>query len=199
LLGHQWVTKPDSVRFNPNFDQAHPISVTLNRNQHRSVLVDDGQRVRGTAMSTEVNAKTGTTTRTGGDAVASTDIGTGLLRGLTAAGVLLSAVVHLQLYTEGFKDIATIGPLFMLNAIAGLLIGTALLIWPHWLTSFVAAGFGAATLAAFYISVTVGLFGLNETAGGTPQVLAEVAEWVALVFGATLLATQLRPALAKRR
>jgi hypothetical protein len=150
-------------------------------------------------MSTEVNAKTGTTTHTGGHAVASTDIGTGLLRGLTAAGVLLSAVVHLQLYTEGFKDIATIGPLFMLNAIAGLLIGTALLIWPHWLTSFVAAGFGAATLAAFYISVTVGLFGLNETASGTPQVLAEVAEWVALVFGAALLATQIRPALAKRR
>lgn len=131
--------------------------------------------------------------------MASTDIGTGVLRGLAAAGVLLSAVVHLQLYTEGFKDIATIGPLFMLNAIAGLLIGTALLIWPHWLTSFVAAGFGAATLAAFYISVTVGLFGLNETAGGTPQVLAEVAEWVALVFGAALLATQIRPALAKRR
>lgn len=103
------------------------------------------------------------------------------LRGVTAAGVLLSADVHLALWATGFKDIDTIGPLFMLNAVGGFLIGVAVLVWRHWLTLLAAAGFGVATLFAFYLSVTVGLFGLQETAGGVQQVTAEVAEYVALV------------------
>lgn len=104
-------------------------------------------------------------------------------RGLAAAGALLSAAVHLDLYAGGFRDIATIGPLFMLNAIAGLAIGLVLLCWPHWLPALAAAGFGVATLVAFYLSVTIGLFGWQEFAVGEPQVLAEVAEYVAAVFG----------------
>ena len=106
-----------------------------------------------------------------------------LARGLAAAGVLLSAAVHLDLYAGGFRDLATIGPLFMLNAIAGLAIGLLLLCWPNWLSAFAAAGFGVATLVAFYLSVTVGLFGWQEIASGEPQLLAEAAEYVAAVFG----------------
>jgi hypothetical protein len=49
------------------------------------------------------------------------------LRGLAAAGVLLSAVVHPDLWQQGFRDIHTIGPFFLLNVIAGLFIGMALL------------------------------------------------------------------------
>jgi hypothetical protein len=116
----------------------------------------------------------------------------GVLRGLTASGVLLSAVVHLELYSvEGFKDIHIIGPLFLLNAIAGLVIGIGMLVWDHWLPTFLAVGFAATTLVFFYLSVTVGTFGLHETLSGTPQVMAEVAEWVALVLGSILLALQL--------
>jgi hypothetical protein len=116
----------------------------------------------------------------------------GLLRGLTAAGVLLSAVLHLELYSnEGFKDIHIIGPLFLLNAIAGLVIGIGMLVWWHWIPTFLAVGFAATTLVFFYLSVTVGTFGLHEVASGTPQIMAEVAEWVALVFGAILLVLQL--------
>ncbi len=105
-------------------------------------------------------------------------------RGLAAAGVLLSADVHLDLwYTGGFRDIATIGPLFLLNAIGGIAIGLAMVAWRHWLPVLAGVGFGMATLVAFYISVTVGLFGLHEVSSGEPQVLAEVAEYVAVVFG----------------
>jgi len=77
----------------------------------------------------------------------------------------------------------TIGPLFLLNAVSGVLIGLVVLSWSHWLPALVAAGFGAGTLVAFYLSVSVGLFGLHEVASGQPQVLAEVAEYVAVVFG----------------
>jgi hypothetical protein len=108
-----------------------------------------------------------------------------ITRGLAVAGVLLSANVHLDLwYTQGFRDIATIGPLFLLNAIGGIVLGVVMLCWRHWLPMLAAAGFGLATLAAFYISVNWGLFGLKEVSSGEPQVLAEVAEYVALVGGA---------------
>jgi hypothetical protein len=105
-------------------------------------------------------------------------------RGLAATGVLLSAVVHLDLWDlQGFRHIPTIGPLFMLNFIGGVVIGVVMLIWRHWLPMLAAAGFGAATVAAFWISVVHGLFGLKEVATGSSQVLAEVAEYAAVVFG----------------
>src|SRR6266496_1446572 len=102
-----------------------------------------------------------------------------IARGLAVAGVLLSADVHLDLwYAQGFRHIATIGPLFLLNAVSGELIGLVVLSWSHWLPALAAAGFGAGTLVAFYLSVSVGLFGLHEVASGQPQVLAQVAEYV---------------------
>ena len=111
-------------------------------------------------------------------------VATNVARGLAVAGVLLSADVHLDLwYSQGFRDIPTIGPLFLLNAVSGVLIGLVVLSWSHWLPALAAAGFGAGTLVAFYLSVSVGLFGLHEVASGQPQVLAQVAEYVAVVFG----------------
>ncbi|HET7173241.1 MAG TPA: hypothetical protein VFI30_03050 [Nocardioidaceae bacterium] len=110
-------------------------------------------------------------------------------RALTAAGVLLSASVHFDLYAlEGFKQIAVVGPLFLLNAISGLVIALGVLLWRSWPPGLAAAGFGVATLAAFWWSVEVGLFGVHETPSGPAEVLAEVAEVAALVFGlATVL------------
>jgi hypothetical protein len=107
-----------------------------------------------------------------------------VFRGLAAGGVLLSAVVHLDLWdVERFRLIPTIGPLFLLNAIAGLVIAIVVLVWRHWLPALAAAGFGAATVLAFWISVIHGLFGFKEVATGSSQLLAEVAEYVAVLFG----------------
>jgi hypothetical protein len=113
---------------------------------------------------------------------------TGLLRGLTAAAVVVAADVHFVLwYHDDFREISKIGPLFLLNAIGGLLLGLLVVAWRSWIATFLAAGFGLVTLVAFYLSVTVGLLGLQETASGGPQTEAEIAEWAALVFG--LIAT----------
>jgi len=106
-------------------------------------------------------------------------------RGLTSAGVLLSAVVHIDLWDQGFRDIHTIGSLFLLNAIAGLAVGVAVLVWRSWLPAVAAVGFGAATVVAFWISVVHGLFGVKEAATGTSEVRAEFAECAAVVFGVT--------------
>ncbi len=108
-------------------------------------------------------------------------------RGLTAAGVFLAAVVHLDLWVQGFRSIATIGPLFMLNFVAGMIIGVGVLVWRHWLPALLAAGFGAATVVAFWISVIHGLFGVKETATGSSEILAEAAEYSAVAFGLTVV------------
>jgi hypothetical protein len=114
-------------------------------------------------------------------------------RALAGLGVVVSADVHFDLwYTVGFRDIATIGPLFMLNAVSGLLIAVLVICWRHWLSALAAVGFGAATLVAFWISVIHGLFGVHETATGQPQILAEVAEIVAVVFGLVALLCRAR-------
>jgi hypothetical protein len=103
-------------------------------------------------------------------------------RGLAAAGVLLAAVVHLDLWPQGLRDIHTIGALYLLNVIAGPVIGVALLMWRHRLPA-VAVGFGLATIVTFWISVVHGLFGVMDTAAGTPEALAELAEYATVFFG----------------
>ena len=122
-----------------------------------------------------------------------------IARGLAAAGVMLSAVVHLDLWAlQGFRDLSVIGPLFLLNGIAGIVLATVVVCWRHWLPALAAAGFGAATVGAFWISVLHGLFGLHEIATGSSQVLAEIAEYVAVAFGLAA-SVGLRPARRGRR
>lgn len=108
----------------------------------------------------------------------------GMLRGLTAGAAFVTADVHLLLwYHDDFRQIPRVGPLFLLNAIAGAVLGVLVVAWRSWLAPALAAGYAATTLGAFYVSVTVGLLGLHETASGGPQLHAEVAEWVAVVAG----------------
>jgi hypothetical protein len=108
---------------------------------------------------------------------------TDALRGLAAAGVLLAATVHLDQYAAGFSGIPTIGPLFLLDFVGGLVLGVWMLVHRHWLPTFLAAGYGGVTVLAYWVSVVHGLFGVHETVGGWAVVLAETAEYAALVFG----------------
>ena len=110
-----------------------------------------------------------------------------MLRILTAAGVLVSGVVHLWLWADGFRDIEVIGPLFMVNAVAGVVIAVLVVAWRHWLPLLAAVGFGASTLGAFLISAAVGLFGVRETFWGTAQVVAGISELAAIGFGLAAL------------
>lgn len=123
-------------------------------------------------------------------------------RGVAAGGVLLSAAVHLNLWdVERFRLIATIGPLFLLNAVGGGILGLVVLAWRHWLPALAAAGYGAVTVVMFWITVVHGLFGYKEVANGSAQVLAQVAEYLAIVFGlvaAAVLWRNRRPAAARR-
>lgn len=129
------------------------------------------------------------TTRPGGGSASGA---LGVVRGVVAAAVLLSADIHLVLYVDGYAEIPVIGPLFLVNVVGGLLIGVLVLVWRHWLPELAAVGFGAATFGAYLMSKTVGLFGVREMMWDAQGVLAAVAEVVAVVGGVVLLAVRVR-------
>jgi hypothetical protein len=109
------------------------------------------------------------------------------MRVLAAVGVLVSAVVHLRLWFDGFRDIHMVGPAFMLNAVAGLAIAVALVLWRHWVPPLLAVGFGASTLGAFIIAATVGLYGVHEVWSGGWVLTAAASEVVAILAGGLVL------------
>lgn len=110
------------------------------------------------------------------------------LRILAAAAALVSGAVHLKLWFEGTRDLDVVGPAFMVNAVAGLVIAGLLVTWRHWVPLFLAFGFGVSTLAAFVVSATVGLFGVHASWSGFYTWAAAVSEVVVIV--AALLAAR---------
>ncbi|WP_278237166.1 hypothetical protein [Isoptericola sp. AK164] len=110
-------------------------------------------------------------------------------RSLAAVSVAVSAVVHLVLWSDGYRDLDVVGPLFLLNAVGGFALAVLLVVWRHWLPLVGGIAFGALTLLAFVASGTVGffdvsgplMFGRNETIAAVAEVLAVVASTVALL------------------
>ena len=64
---------------------------------------------------------------------------------LLIACLMLSAVVHLDLWAGGMKTLDVVGPAFLLNGVGGLVLGVLVLVWRHWLPLLGAVGFGVAT------------------------------------------------------
>jgi hypothetical protein len=71
-------------------------------------------------------------------------------------------VIHLHLWQQGYRDIPTIGPLFLLDGFAGLALAVALLLWPRLLIGILALGYSVSGLGALLLSINVGLFGFQE-------------------------------------
>lgn len=103
---------------------------------------------------------------------------------LVAAAVLVSAIIHFEQWFLVFSDNAVIGPAMLVNFGGGIIIVIALLTWRYWLPLAVAVLFGAATLASFLVSATVGLFGVHEHWTIWEAYVAALAEIVAIIAGA---------------
>ncbi|WP_223145048.1 hypothetical protein [Actinotalea subterranea] len=113
-------------------------------------------------------------------------------RALTAASVLLSAVVHLELWALGMDAVPIIGPAFLVNAVGGLVIALAVLLWRSALPLLASIAFGVATLGAYIMSITVGLFGIQEEPGGVAATLSAVSEVTAVLFALVALLAERR-------
>jgi predicted lipoprotein with Yx(FWY)xxD motif len=105
--------------------------------------------------------------------------------GLRVAGAGLlaaTAAIHLDLYLTGFKNIPTIGPLFLLQIIAGFALAVAVLATGNQVAAALGAGFAVATLGGYLLSIWVGLFGFTEvrTTAGIVAGIIEVAAFAVL-------------------
>jgi hypothetical protein len=109
-----------------------------------------------------------------------------------AAALLVSAGVHLYLWFDGVRH-QSVGPMFLVNVVAGVTIAFLLVRWEHWVPAFLTAGFGVATLGAFIIASTVGLLGVHTVWAGGSVWTAAVSEVVCIVVGGILL-LRTRPA-----
>lgn len=116
------------------------------------------------------------------------------LRIVLAACVVTSGVVHFRLWRDGMRDVDIVGPAFLVNAVAGVLIGVLLLIWRGWFPLFLAVGFGLATLGAFVVATTpIGLFDVHSRWEGTSEWTAAITEALAIVLGLVGLVVEHRP------
>ena len=111
-----------------------------------------------------------------------------------AVAILVSGWVHFFLYFRGgYRGIhpdefvgITISRSFALNAIAAVVIAELLVLALKFdalmlPSAAMGAGFGAATIVAYFLSRTNGLLGFKETATTTEAVIALVAETIAIL------------------
>jgi hypothetical protein len=117
-----------------------------------------------------------------------------IVRLIAAAAVLVSAYVHFKEWIDGFRHVHVIGPLFVVNVVAGVVIAVLLVTWRHWLAPFLALGFGASTLGGFVIAAQWGLFGDHEKWQGPYVWTAAASEAVVIVTALYLLSAERRTA-----
>jgi hypothetical protein len=119
-------------------------------------------------------------------------------RYVAAVAVLFSVAIHLILWLQGVRSVHVIGPAFLLNVIGGVLIAVILVRWQHPGAGVLAACFGAATLGAFTLASTIGLFGDHPRWEGFYVFGAAISELVAIIAGLAILLEDSEPAPTPR-
>jgi hypothetical protein len=101
---------------------------------------------------------------------------------LVCAGLLIwVAAIHLHLWTEGYRDIPTVGPLFLADAVGGFVLAAVLLVWPRPLAGILGTGFMISTLGGLIISLNFGLYGFRESLGASFVIETIILESVGAV------------------
>jgi hypothetical protein len=131
-----------------------------------------------------------------------------LARGLVMIPLLAGAVLaiysgYIHLYLWGrqpypYSAIPTIGPLFLLQGIVGILLGVLLVATRRLFAVLLAAGFLVVSVAALVIDVEVGMFGFQDSwqvPYATSTLYWEIVGAVVLLIAAGVIAW---PAVATR-
>lgn len=109
------------------------------------------------------------------------------LRILTALALLVNGWIHLDLWFDWARFMDVVGPAFLVNAAAAVVIAGLLVVRTGRVELLLAAGFGLATLGAFLISTTpAGFFGVREPWDGAPQLVSAATD-VLVVVGAVVI------------
>ena len=80
-----------------------------------------------------------------------------------AALLVWSGVIHLQLWSDGYRDISVIGPLFLIQGIASIALALPLVIFRRIVLLAAGAILLAATAVGLLLSAGIGLFGYQES------------------------------------
>ena len=114
-----------------------------------------------------------------------------VLGGIGAGFLVWSGVIHLMLWSDGYKDISVIGPLFLVQGIASIVLAVAIVAF-RWLALIVAGAVaGVATAVGLLLTASVGLFGYVESLSVPYAVLSLAVEFTAafvLLVAACVLA-----------
>ena len=108
----------------------------------------------------------------------------------SAALAATSGAIHLHLWADGYRTIPTIGPLFLFQGIAGVVLAVVLAASRRLLAALATAGFMVATIGGFLLSVYVGLFGFSDTLAAPwagVSLVVEIVGTVVLVGGSVLV------------
>ncbi|TCO62269.1 hypothetical protein [Actinocrispum wychmicini] len=108
-----------------------------------------------------------------------------VLRIVVAAALLGSAGVHYFLWTQGYSGI--VSALFLLNAIGGVVLAIAVLLWRHWLPPLGAIGFGVLTLGSYVLAATIGFLGQHDQFNSQPEYWGVITDAVCVLGGVALL------------
>lgn len=117
-----------------------------------------------------------------------------LVLGRLAGAAMLAwmAWIHLHLWSSGYRHLHNVGPLFLVNFLAGVVVALAVVAVPvRWLpaVSLLGALLAGGTLAALALSVNHGLFGWKDYLHGP---FVELSIGVEAAAGAVLLALAVR-------
>jgi multisubunit Na+/H+ antiporter MnhG subunit len=134
-----------------------------------------------------------------------------IMRRLGALTLLVVGGVHLQQYLAGYKDVPTIGALFLLNAIGAAVVAIGLLMplervlggrradLAAGLLSTLGAMIAVGALAALFISESQPLFGFMEDGYSNAIVIAIVSEAITAILLLPVAATAMRRAASGDR
>jgi hypothetical protein len=111
------------------------------------------------------------------------------LTAIGAAFLVWSAVIHLQLWGDGYSDISVIGPLFLAQGIGCVVLGVAIVAFRSLALLAAGAVAGAATAVGLLLTAHGGLFGYTESLSVPYATLSLAVEFTAAFV--LLLATAL--------
>jgi hypothetical protein len=106
--------------------------------------------------------------------------------------LVTSGLIHLHLWDIAYRNVATLGPLFLVQAIAALVLAVAVVATRHILVVAASLALVAGTIAGFFLARTVGLFGFKLTFTSGLATTVVVVEFIAVVTLALTAALLLR-------
>ena len=107
-----------------------------------------------------------------------------------AALMVWSGVIHLQLWSDGYRSISVIGPLFLIQGIGGIALAVVIAVIRRVVLMAAGAVMMAATAAGLLLSAGIGLFGFQESLAvpyATSSLVVEFASAAVLAAASALV------------